>query len=210
MRSILGVMSIAANYYALSKINLVNAVALNRTSPIFAIIFSSVFLAEKVKKKYYFISLLAVIGMIFILKPTYQVSGVAQLCAIGSAVLAGGSYTVLRELRKYDSAETIMLYLSIISLLVVTPFLIMGDYVHMSPYEAVWLLGLGVFSMLAQYFMTKAYLCGLTGEVSLYSYMHIVFSAVFGIMIFDEGLSIATIIGISLILISGIVNIIFE
>ena len=71
LRSVVGLAGVFGNFYALDKIELSNASMLNKMSPFFALIFSAIFIKEKVKPKQAVAIAVAFIGALFIIKPTF-------------------------------------------------------------------------------------------------------------------------------------------
>jgi len=65
------------------------------------------------------------------------------------------------------------------------------------------LLGLGATATLAQLAMTRAYRTGKTLVVGSLAYSTVIFASLFGILLWDEWLSLLSWIGIGLIVTSG-------
>ena len=73
-------------------------------------------------------------------------------------------------------------------------------------FEHWWLLlGLGVSATIAQLALTKAYRVGNTLKNAGLSYLTILFSSILGLIVFSETLDDLSLVGILLIIISGIV-----
>ena len=68
MRSFAGTVGIICNYYAIDHLVLADASMLNKMSPFFVIIFSALFLSEKIKPVQALSVLGAFIGSLFIIK----------------------------------------------------------------------------------------------------------------------------------------------
>lgn len=71
IRSIAGTIGILCNFYAVDHMVLSDASMLNKMSPFFAIIFSLIFLKEKVSLTQVIIVISAFLGSLFIIKPTF-------------------------------------------------------------------------------------------------------------------------------------------
>ena len=74
------------------------------------------------------------------------------------------------------------------------------------PEGVVWLyiVGMGIFATLAQYYMTREYGVSKAGIVGAVSYSSIVFSVILGLMLGDALPDVLTSCGIVLIIIAGI------
>ncbi len=206
LRSILGLTGVAFYFFALSIMPLADTVILNNLSPFFVLILSALFLGEKIKKFHVFALILAFVGAGFIIKPQFNMSIIPSLMALMSAFFAGSAYTVIRHLRLTDAPETIVLYFTFISCISVLPFMLMGQFVMPSLFEAVKLLALGGFATTAQFLMTNAYRYAPAGELSIYSYANIIFSTLLGFIIWSEIPDIFSIMGGLLILSAGFIN----
>lgn len=206
LRSFIGVLGIVSYFYAISQMKMADAVILNKTSPFFVMIFASIFLNEKIKKPQIFSLGFAVVGAIFVIKPSFSSEMFPALIALSAGVLSGISYTLLRHLRKSDSSETIVLFFCTFSTLSTLPFLFWGDFIIPDLKEIFALLALGIFAVIAQLLVTKAYQFSEAGEVSIYAYTNIVFSALIGVIFFNEMLDLLSIIGGSVIIGAGFIN----
>lgn len=206
LRSCFGLLGVACYFFALSIMPLADTVILNKLSPFFVLILSSLFLKEKIKKFHIFSLTLAFIGAGFIIKPQFDMSIIPSLIALMSAFFAGSAYTVIRHLRLTDSPETIVLYFTFISSISVLPFILMGEFVVPTTFEILRLLALGVFATTAQFLMTNAYRYAPAGELSIYSYANIIFSTFLGLIIWSEIPDILSILGGLLILGAGFIN----
>ncbi|RQD77630.1 MAG: DMT family transporter, partial [Halanaerobium sp. MSAO_Bac5] len=157
LRSIFGLSGIAAYFYALSQINLADAVILNKMSPFFVMIFAALFLKESISSKQIVALIIAVSGALLVIRPGFDANLIPALIALLSSVLAGMAYTVIRELRKTDSAATVVFYFSLFSTIAMFPFMLQGGFVVPQGIEIIVLIALGVFAAAAQLFMTNAY-----------------------------------------------------
>jgi len=206
LRSFIGVLGIVSYFYAISEMKMADAVILNKTSPFFVMIFASIFLNEKIKKPHIFSLGFAVVGATLVIKPSFSSEMIPALIALSAGILSGIAYTLLRHLRKSDSSETIVLFFCTFSTLSTIPFLFGGNFVIPNLKEAFALFALGIFAVIAQLFVTQAYRFSEAGEVSIYAYTNIVFSALIGIIFFNEMLDMLSIIGGSVIIAAGFIN----
>lgn len=206
LRSLFGLLGIAAYFYALANMKLSDAVILNKMSPFFVMIFASIFLKENITKKQIMALITAAFGAILVIRPGFDSNIFPALIALTSSILAGVSYTVVRQLRKTDSAPTVVFYFSLFSTLAMIPFMLKGSFVIPSISQAIALLSLGLFAAAAQLFMTNAYRHAEAGELSIYTYANIVFSTIFGLVIFQEIPDIFSIFGALLIISAGYLN----
>lgn len=206
LRSISGLLGVAAYFYALSRINLADAVILNKMSPFFVLILSFIFLGEKIKKHQVLSLVLALVGAGLVIKPQFNYSVIPAVIALMSAFFAGAAYTVIRHLRHTDAPETIVLYFTAISTFTMIPFMMLGNFKLPNLTEMTGLIALGGFATTAQFLMTNAYRYAPAGELAIYTYINIVFSSILGLIIWFEVPDVLTVMGGILIIGAGFVN----
>lgn len=187
IRSAAGLAGVFGNFYALDKIELSNASMLNKMSPFFALVFSAIFIKEKVKPKQTAAITVAFIGALFIIKPTFGNSDlIASLAGFAGGMAAGGAYTCVRWLGlKGENGKLIVLFFSVFSCVLTAPYLIF-DYHHMTAFQWFALLMAGLFAAGGQFAITAAYTHAPSREISVYDYSQIVFSAVVGFFVFGD------------------------
>lgn len=184
-RSIFGLLGVLTFFYAIDNLLLVDADMLNKLSPFFVTIFAAIFLAEKLTAAKIVFLALAFGGALLIIKPSFDLSVLPALSGTVSALFAGAAYTLLRFLKNREETETIVFYFSFISVLGIAPFLFFGAR---WPSLAEWplLFGIGISAALGQFALTAAYKQAPASEVSIYIYTSILFSALFGMLFFNE------------------------
>lgn len=187
IRSAAGLAGVFGNFYALDKIELSNASMLNKMSPFFALIFSAIFIKEKVKPKQAVAIAVAFIGALFIIKPTFgNADLLASLAGFAGGMAAGGAYTCVRWLGiKGENGKLIVLFFSVFSCVLTVPYLIF-DYHYMTAFQWFALLMAGVFAAGGQFAITAAYTHAPSREISVYDYFQIIFAAVVGFFVFGD------------------------
>lgn len=187
IRSAAGLAGIFGNFYALDKIELSNASLLNKMSPFFALVFSAIFIKEKVKPKQAVAIAVAFIGALFIIKPTFgNADLLASLAGFAGGMAAGGAYTCVRWLGiKGENGRLIVLFFSVFSCVLTVPYLIF-DYHYMTAFQWFALLMAGVFAAGGQFSITAAYTHAPSREISVYDYSQIIFAAVVGFFVFGD------------------------
>lgn len=183
LRSVLGTVGIVLNFYSIDKLVLSDANMLNKLSPFFVIIFSALFLSEKINFKQFIAIIIAFVGTIFIIKPSFNLDMIPAIMGILGAVFAAGAYTCLRVLGGKEKHYTIVFYFSLFSSIVIFPFM-MAVYTPMSIQQLFYLLMAGVFASIGQFGITIAYKYAPAKEISIFDYSNILFSAIISFLIF--------------------------
>lgn len=184
MRSLFGTIGIVLNYYAIDRLVLSDANMLNKLSPFFVIIFSAMFLKEKINAKQMIALTIAFSGALFIIKPSFKFEMIPALAGVGGAIAAAAAYTCLRALGKKEKHYTIVFYFSIFSIVAIFPFMVVV-YKTMTLMQLLYLLLAGVFASIGQFGITLAYKYAPAKEISIFDYSNIVFSAIISLVIFD-------------------------
>ncbi len=204
LRALTGLAGVLCYFYALKDIPLADACILNKLSPFFIIIFSSLFLKEKINRNTFFLIVISFIGTVLIIKPAFHMALYPASGAVLSAFFAGISYTIIRSLKKIEKPEIIILYFSgISSLLLLFPsFLTFKSYNYI---QLSVLCLIGIFATGGQFFLTKGFQVYNAGEISIVSYSQILFSFIIDIFLFKEFPDFYSLTGGCLIIISGII-----
>ena len=185
LRAALGTVGIWANFYAIDKLVLSNATILNQLSPFVVIIFSYLFLKEKIKPIHIISILVAFTGVLFIVKPSLKIDAtlIASLVGLSSAFFAGGAYTCVRYLSTSgEKSYTIVFFFSFFSIIATIPFMLF-DFVVPSIEQIVILLFAGIFASIAQFSLTIAYKYAPAKEISIFTYTQVIFTAILGFIL---------------------------
>ncbi len=205
-RAAFGLTGVGLYYAALSKMPLANAVILNKLSPFFVVIFAGIFLKEIIGPKQRIALVLSIIGALLVIQPNLDFDLLPALLALGSALFAGAAYTVVRKLTSYDHPTIIVFYFCLISSIVLIPFMMIEGFIVPSLTQLISLLGIGISALLAQLFMTNAYQYAPASELSIYTYINIVFSSMWGLIIWGEFPNWIAILGASIIILAAFLN----
>lgn len=200
-RSLLGLLGVILSFYAINYLVLSDASMLNKISPFFVTLFAAIFLKEKLSKVQIPVLFVVFMGALLIIKPQFNFSVVPSLSGFLSAMCAGSTYTIIRFLRDREKASTIVFYFSFVSVVVIFP-LMMLSYQKPTLIQLMYLIGIGIFAGIGQLALTSAYRYAPAGEVSIYDYTSIVFSAIIGFIVWSEVPDFLSIMG-TLIIISA-------
>lgn len=198
-RSIFGTLGIIFLFYAIDNMVMSDADMLNKMSPVLVIVFSAIFLKERVMKFQVVTIVLAFIGMLFIVKPSFSVEMMPYLIGLLSAVFAASAYTFLRVLGSREKYYTVVFYFSFFSTVVLLPFVILF-YEPMTAKQLIFLLLAGLFATVGQFGITLAYKYAAARDVSIFTYSTVVFTTILSFAIFGEGPDLYSGIGYVIIL----------
>jgi len=202
LRALLGTLGIYSYFFAISRLNVADAVILNKLSPFFVIGFSGMLLKEHIKRHQIIAMAVALVGAVLVIRPTgdFEVSG--SLLAILSALFGGISYVILRYLRDYDAPETIVFVFSLVNLVSTLPFMAIHGFIIPTPADLLPLVAIGFSATLAQTFLTYGYRFADASRVSIYSYADVIITMVLSAILFGEFPDLMSLIGTAVILLS--------
>ncbi len=187
IRSVCGTIGIFCNFYALGHLLLADASMLNKMSPFFAVVFSCIFLKEKMTLFQVLAVIVSFIGSLFIIKPTFtNVALFSALAGLVGGMGAGAAYTTVRVLGKRgEKGAYIVFFFSAFSCLVVLPYLIFNFH-PMTFFQLFVLIGAGIAAAGGQFSITAAYCHAPAREISIFDYTQIIFASVLGFVLFGQ------------------------
>jgi drug/metabolite transporter (DMT)-like permease len=216
-RGFIGFLALLAFFYNIAHIPLGDAMTFSKTSPIFTAIFAWLFLQERLPIRGWLAVAIGFIGIVLITQPTGMMLSKTDWLGIGSGIGAALAYTSVRELKKYyDTRAIVLSFMGVgtigpLVLMFISPYLqmpaidfLLGEFVMPQGLTWLYVIAMGVLATLAQVYMTRAYGASKAGIVGAVSYTNIVFAVFVGLMLGDGFPGVITLIGIVLIIISGL------
>ena len=205
LRSVSGCIGIFANFYALSKIPIADAMALNKTAPFFTVLVSWMVLREKTSVRQFVAIAAAFAGVLMVIKPSASLSAdFPALTALTGGLGAGIAYTCVRKLGVYKvNSAFIVLFFSAFSCIASLPFII-GSFKPMTPAETAILLGAGASAAIGQFGITMAYSYAPPKQIAVYDYSNIVFTGILGFAFFGQIPDTLSFLGIATIVSAAI------
>ena len=215
-RSTIGVISLWLWFYAIGALPLAMAVTLNYMAPIWIafFIFCAGWWSSKNHVEWPLIGaiLLSFVGVTLALQPAIdaqQWSGAAV--GLLSSILSALAYMQVRRLGRMGEPEYRVVFF--FSLTTIAAGLV-GAFFETGPgdpafhghtaYGAALLLGTGVLALFAQMAMTRAYRVGKVLVVANLHYTGIIFSSIWGMIIWGDNFDWHVWLGMAVILVSGI------
>jgi len=209
LRGIFGFGALAMHFYAISKLNLATAVILNYTAPIFAAVLARFVLNEKTTWIINAAVLSSFLGLYLLASSQFETKPIPLLIGIFSGIFAALAYIMIRFGGENESPYTIIFYFTAISTLGSLPLMLF--YFHW-PNTGEWfsLIGLSIGAFFGQVWLTKSIQGAPVSIVLPFSYLTPVFAAIAGAVFWKEHLSVGSILGGFIIIVSGIVVYLFR
>lgn len=199
LRGLAGTLGLIGLFWTIKNMPLASAITLHYLNPLFTVILSSLFLKEKVKPLHYLALVISFIGVAFIKKFDPNITFFQILIASLSALCAAVAYTVIRSLKGKADPLLIVYYFPLVTIPICTLPLI-KYWVTPTLIQFLGLILIGALTFLAQLFLTQAYTIGKAKDIAPYNYLGIFYAIVFGVIIFNEMITIKIFTGILLVL----------
>ena len=215
-RSLVGVISLWLWFFAISRLPLATAVTLNYMAPIWiaAWMFAHGWWHGSKLPEWPLVLAIAMsfFGVTLVLQPAIEANlwlgGLAGIC---SSLISAAAYMQVRKLGQMGEPEyRVVFYFSVSTTVAGLLGALAGDgpqgavFQSHTPYSGALLLAVGIFGLLAQIAMTRAYRVGKVLVVANLQYTGIVFSSLWGLVLWSDSFDWHVWLGIGVILASGI------
>ncbi|SFM41624.1 Permease of the drug/metabolite transporter (DMT) superfamily [Pleomorphomonas diazotrophica] len=182
--------------------NIPDATAIAFVSPVFVMALSIVFLGEIVGVRRWLAALVGFIGVLIIVQPGTSSFHYASIFTLVAAFVGAFSAILTRKAVR-DSAETMMVWTSVIGV-VVTTVLVWREIGQTSWHEAIFGLAGGLFFALGQICCVFAYRMAPASLLAPFSYVQMISATAVSYLVWGIVPGLATTVGASLIVASGL------
>ena len=203
-RSFFGAIAMAAIFIGLRNLQLAEVTSLAFSGPIWVVIFSMIFLSEKIRAKRWVAVGLGFIGVLIISKPGFDNLNYYYIFPIIFCIGFAGVSILIRKLTL--AGETVWLiafYFSVASGLGGLATFPLGDWIMPTKYDLVLLILVGLLGGIANLTLTQSYKLAEVTLTTPLKYLSLVFAIIFGFYFFNEVPSVNTLLGAGLIVISS-------
>ena len=203
-RSFFGAIAMAAIFIGLRNLQLAEVTSLAFSGPIWVVIFSMIFLSEKIRAKRWVAVGLGFIGVLIISKPGFDNLNYYYIFPIIFCIGFAGVSILIRKLTL--AGETVWLiafYFSVASGLGGLATFPLGDWIMPTKYDLVLLILVGLLGGIANLTLTQSYKLAEVTLTTPLKYLSLVFAVIYGFYFFNEVPSINTLLGAGLIVISS-------
>ncbi len=199
LRGVIHGVAVMLWFYAMTRIPLAEVTAMNYMTPVYVTLGAALFLGEKLAFRRLAAILVALIGVLIILRPGFREVSSGHLAMLGTALTLGGSYLLAKLLVRDIPPSVVVAHLSIWVTLALIPFAI-----------AVWspptLRDIGVLFLVASfataghYFMTLALQAAPVAVTQPVTFLQLIWATFVGALVFHESVDIWVVAGGTLIL----------
>ena len=202
-RGLLFITSLLMAIYSYTQVGLIVTHALMAVFPLLTVLLSGWFLDEEITR----IKIVSVgvgfLGVIIIINPINLEFSLVSVLPLISAVTFAIYAVLTRKVVSTDNTETSFFWVSLVSAMAITiPSPLFYKPIMFS--DLYFLILLCMFSLVGHFLLTNAYRHAEASVLQPFSYFHLFFASLVGIIFFKDPLTISTIAGGSLIVFGGI------
>lgn len=202
MRAAFGVAGIYLFVYAISHLPLAEGVLLNHTSALFVPFIAFLWLGERLTRWVAVALVIGFVGIALILKPGEDLRSFGTLVGLASGMTTAMAVVTIRRNAETEPYQRIVFYFFTLASLV---SFVPAALAWQTPTPLQWLMlaGAGFFATLGQLGATKAYSLAPATRIGPYTYVSVVFAALWGWGLWGETPDLLSAAGAVLIAIGG-------
>ena len=203
LRSLLSLLESGFFILAFRYLSLADAHSIGALTPIVVVVFSVIFLKEKISPKIWIVIFIGFFGVLVVMRPGLSVFDPMSLIPLAAAFFLGLYQIVTRKVSEYDKNETSLFYSGI------TGITLMG-FMSLFFWESITInffllfIGVGIFYSFGVYFQIIALSKARASLIQPFHYTLIFWAIIFGYFFYGDIPDVFTIIGALIIAISGI------
>ena len=210
-RSFIGAIAMYAIFVGLRNLELAEVTSMAFSGPIWVVIFSILFLGEKVRITRWLAVGLGFLGVLIISKPGFDNLNLYYIFPIIFTLGFAGVSIFIRKLTLVgEPVYLIAFYFSICSAIFGLFTLPLGGWLIPTIYDLGLLILIGLFGSIANLLLTKSYQLAEVSLTTPLKYLSLVFAIIFGFYFFNEIPTIYTLSGAGLIVVSSAIIFIRE
>ena len=204
-RAIVGLISLATFFMAIQRIPLGSAISIRYLGPIFGAVFAFFFLKEKINGKQWLSFAISFIGVLILKGVDLRIDNFSLILVLISALFVGIVFMLLRYLGDKEHYMTIINYFMMYSIAVSLFFI---PYWRMPlPSEYLSVCSIGIFGLIGQLFMTRAFQLEETSVLAPFKYMELVYALMLTYVFFGETYTLYAGIGMVFIISGMLLNV---
>lgn len=203
-RTVFGLITMSLTFSSYVLLPLAEATTLGFTVPIFATLLSALVLRERTGWHRWGAVLAGFIGVLIVVQPgSGHIPPTGVAIGLSSAFLIGCMSLLIRQMGKTEPPATTVFYFSLLSVPLLAPLLFWFGSSH-DAHEWMILAAIGAIGGMAQIALTASLRWAPVSVVIGMDYIALLWSTMFGYLIWDHLPGIATWIGAPIIIISGL------
>lgn len=212
VRACLIMLGTAFFFLALRVMPIADAISIFFVEPFIATFLSAYLLKESVGWRRVLACLIGFSGALFVIQPSFQNFGLPALFPLATAGFFAFYLILTRKMAREMHPITLQAYTGLTAVSICVPILLIFDNGPFRELDTImpdqrnllFLFGLGLAATVSHVFISYALKFAPTGVVAPMQYLEIVMAAVMGYLIFDDILNGAALLGVCIIVLSGL------
>lgn len=205
-RGVLLVAEICVMVTAFVYLGLVESMAIFTLYPLIIAALSGPILGEPVGWRRWLAIGIGFCGILFIIQPGFGVFSPYALIALASALMFALYGLLTRLAARKDKASTSFFWTGVAGAVAITPFGL-ASWEPILGMDIFWMTALCMTGALGHFVLIKCYELAEASVVQPFAYMHFVFGASIGLLVFSEAVDIWTFIGAAIVIAAGVFTI---
>ena len=202
-RSIVSVIETVFFVSSFKFLSLTTAHSVASLAPVFVVILSMLILRERIDRALWAVIIFGFIGVLIILRPGFDVFDIKSLLPLGAGFFFALYQVITKKASEYDSDETSLFFTSIFGLVIITTLALY--FWHPLTYFSIFILPLiGVMMTLAHYSLIIGLARAPASKIQPFHFTLIFWAIIFGYIFYNDIPDIPTIIGATIIALSGV------
>ncbi len=186
------------NFASLARLPIIDATAISFTSPLITVVFSAIFLKEKVRLYRWSAVIVGFIGVIVMLWQQFDLSryanmanaavaasAIGAICGLLGATFNAGAVIQTRRLTGSETTSSIVFYFSLICAIAGLATLPLG-WTMPTPLQLTALIATGFIGGLSHIFLTESYRHAPQSVVAPFNYSTMLWAVIFGYVFLSE------------------------
>lgn len=206
IRTCYGLAAMYCFFYAIAHLPLADAMIFTYAAPVFTPVLAWLWLREPLTRKMMILSLVGMLGVILVGKPSGALFSKLSLVGIAASLLAASAFVSIREMSATEPTYRIVFYYALFSMLF-SAVPLTWAWQPLNSQQLWLLLGAGLLASVAQFSMSKAYSLAPLGVIGPVAYSAIIFSGLIGWWLWNEVPDTASVIGALLIFSASLLSV---
>ena len=203
LRSVILTVELCFAHYCFYKIGLIQTASIFAVGPLIVSALSVFILKEAVGWRRWTAITVGFIGILIILRPGINVFDPFSFIALGCAFLYAVYQVLTRLVSRYDNNDTTLFYTGIVGVIILSsigPFF----YKEVQAIDWLWIFIISILGLSAHFCIIKALQLAEASMLQPFSYLHLVFVSIIGILVFNEILETSVLVGSIIVVSAGL------
>ena len=203
LRSVILTVELCFAHYCFYKIGLIQTASIFAVGPLIVTALSVFILKEVVGWRRWTAITVGFIGILIILRPGINVFDPFSFIALGCAFLYAVYQVLTRLVSRFDNNDTTLFYTGIVGVIILSsigPFF----YKEVQAIDWLWIFIISILGLSAHFCIIKSLQLAEASMLQPFSYLHLVFVSIIGILVFNEILETPVLVGSIIVVSAGL------